>query len=140
MLDTMKPSVHEQAEGESMRPSRHFMRALVAAVTLLFATLLTVECASAQVAPERSRVATSAEPQPPSVSQPSGAGEDACRLRHTARQTVNLPASPVPPGHVCGCDFRTAPPHRATGSVTMREAAQAARPVGLPLLHQTLRC
>lgn len=123
-----------------MRPSRHFMRALVAAVTLLFATLLTVECASAQVAQEHSRVAAPAEPQPTSVSQPSGAGEDACRTRRIARQTVNVPASPVPPGHVCGCDFRTAQPHPGMDSVTMRESAQAARPVGLPLLHQTLRC
>ena len=55
-----------------MRPSRHCMRTLIAAVVLLLATLLSVECASAQVFPERARAVTSAEAPSTPVAQHQG--------------------------------------------------------------------
>lgn len=127
-----------------MRPSRLTARALIAAVTVLLATLLTVEFASAQVASESPRVVTSAEPHSalPSalLAEHSGTGEDDCRPRQGARHTVSVPSSTVLLGNVCGCDFRTAQPQRGPKSVTFREPSPKPRSVGLPVLHQTLRC
>ena len=123
-----------------MRPSRHAGRTLFAAVALLFATLLTVESTYAQVVREVPQSATAVAHPSQSVSPHSGTGEDDCRPRHTARHTAHVPAAPVPPGHMCGCDFRTDQAHVPTDSVTMRETTRVARSAALPLLHQTLRC
>ncbi|SCK58713.1 hypothetical protein H181DRAFT_05595 [Streptomyces sp. WMMB 714] len=123
-----------------MRPSRHAGRTLIAAVALLFATLLIVETAYAQVAPEITQPATSLSQQMPSAAPHSGTGEDDCRPRQTARHTGHAPASPVPPGQMCGCDFRTGQTHAPASPVTMRDASRAVRSTALPLMHRALRC
>jgi hypothetical protein len=123
-----------------MRPSRHAMRTLIAAVTLLLATLLAIECASAQMALGDARAIASAEPQSTVVDQHSGPADDDCRRQRSASRSVSAPGSTIRPGHVCGCDFRTGTAHPEPGSVTVREITPKARSVGLPLLHQTLRC
>ena len=123
-----------------MRPSRHAMRTLIAAATLLLATLLGAECASAQVAFNNAHAVTSAGPQSTVVDQHSGPADDDCRPQHAARHSVTAPGSTIRPGHVCGCDFHTGTAHPEPRSVTVREITPKARSVGLPLLHQTLRC
>ena len=70
-----------------MRPSRHAGRTLIAAVALLFATLLITETAYAQVVTEITQPATSLSQQAPSAAPHSGTGEDDCRPRQTARHT-----------------------------------------------------
>ncbi len=122
-----------------MRPSRHAMRTLIAAVTLLLATLLATECASAQVALDDARAIASAG-QSTVVDHHSGPADDDCRPQHSASHSVSAPGSTIRPGHVCGCDFHTGTAHPEPGSVTVREITPKARSVGLPLLHQTLRC
>jgi hypothetical protein len=116
------------------------MRTLIAAVVMLLATLLSVECASAQVVPERARTVASAEAPSTPVAQHPGAAEDDCRPRHGARHSVSVPTPTPLPGHVCGCDSRTGRLRASERSVTVRESAPKARSVGLPLLHQTFRC
>ncbi len=123
-----------------MRPSRHAGRTLIAAVALLFATLLITETAYAQVVTEFTQPATALSQQAPSAAPHSGTGEDDCRPRQTARHTGHAPASPVPQGQMCGCDFRTGQTHVPADPVTMRDASRAVRSTALPLMHRTLRC
>ena len=126
-----------------MRPSRHSMRTLIAAIVLLLATLLSVECASAQVFPGYALVRSRRGPKRPRLPWRSARGRRG-RLQTAARRASlgeRFRPRHLFPGHVCGCDSRTEQLRALKErSVTVRESAPKARSVGLPLLHQTFRC
>jgi hypothetical protein len=116
------------------------LRALVSAVVLLLATVLGVECASAQVTAESLRPAATAAAYTAVPHEHSGTAEDDCKPRHGPRRSAGVQAPTRTPARVCGCDVRTGSAHCHAESVTVRERAPRACSVGLPVLHQTFRC
>ena len=123
-----------------MRPSRHVLRSLVTVVTLLLAALVAVDAASAQVGSEGVRAAASAGASAATSADHSGTAEDDCPSRRIVRGPAGAPARSLPPGHVCGCYFRTGVALRAGSAVTVRAHGPRTRSVDLPLLHQVFRC
>jgi hypothetical protein len=119
---------------------RNATRRGLTAVILLLAALLGFESTSAQAAaslrPAATAAAYTAVPQ-----EHSETSEDDSKPRHGPRRPGRALAPAGAPARVsvrCDAVEPTAHRHLAPGAV--RESAARGRSVGLPLLHQALRC
>lgn len=120
--------------------SRGGARTLITAVVLLLATVLGVECASAQVTAETLRSPGTASSDTAAPSQRASTAEDDFKPRHGPRRPASLQVQTRASARVCDCDVCTVPARHLAGSVTEREGARRGRAVDLHVLHQTFRC